>query len=183
MVLQEDLRQANSIHDYKNNHAEMIDIHKQIITDLENKISDLKDRKSFHKKQADSNEANLNQQHTSITNDIEKRSSKHEDEVLQKKNLISSQLVSQSDLNGQKNALTNNICSLNINISENRINYDNELNKRRVVNESSLKERESKIESLSESVAKSQNECINNINDIRYISNEKNSMANYLINY
>jgi len=55
MILQEDLRQANCINDYKNNHSEMIEIQNQIKKDLENKIGDLKDRKAFHKKQADSN--------------------------------------------------------------------------------------------------------------------------------
>jgi len=52
------------------------------------------------------------------------------------------------------------------------------MSKLRNENETSLKERETKIESLSESVAKLQNECNNNIHDIRHISNEKNSIAN-----
>lgn len=79
--------------------------------------------------------------------------------------------------------MTNTVYGLNINIKENKIKYDEEMNKLRSENEPSLRERENKIESLSESVAKLQNECTNNINDIRFISNEKNSMANYLINY
>lgn len=88
MALQEDLRQANCKNDYKSNYAEMIDIHNQIIKDLENKISDLKGRQHRHKTQADSNEANLNQQHVFITNDITKRNIKHQEEVDQMNSLI-----------------------------------------------------------------------------------------------
>jgi len=98
MDLQEDLRHDNCINDYKNNSVEMINLHNQIINDLENKIKDLKDRKAFHKKQADSNEENLSNQHTSITNDIEKRNHKHQEEISHMNTLISSQQESKCRL-------------------------------------------------------------------------------------
>lgn len=50
-------------------------------------------------------------------------------------------------------------------------------------NETSLTERESKIQSLSESVSKLQEECALNIEEIRNISNDKNELVNYLVTY
>jgi len=49
--------------------------------------------------------------------------------------------------------------------------------------ETSLTERESKIQSLSESVSKLQEECALNIEEIRNISNDKNELVNYLVSY
>jgi len=109
MSLQEDLRHTNCMNDYKNNYVEMVEIHKQIIKDLENKINDLRDRKAFHKKQADSNEGNLIHQHSSITNDIDKRNYKHQEEVSHMNTLISSQYESKSHLKNYKTELGNNV--------------------------------------------------------------------------
>jgi len=109
MSLQEDLRHTNCINDYKNNYVEIVEIHKQIIKDLENKINDLRDRKAFHKKQADSNEGNLIHQNSSITNDIDKRNYKHQEEVSHMNTLISYQYESKCQFENYKTDLTNDV--------------------------------------------------------------------------
>lgn len=55
MILHEDLRQNNSINDYTTNQADMIEIHLKNLTDLENKIKELKEKKIIHKEKADKN--------------------------------------------------------------------------------------------------------------------------------
>jgi len=179
-MLQEDLRHENTINEYNNNQNNMIKLQEQTLQYLKNEIVDIKTKIKEHKLKADNIASCLTNEANQISNNTVSRTLKHDKEVNGLNNLIKIQDDSSAELKTKTFTLEMDKNNLETNIIENTKNFNKNLASLIEENEGLLSEKESKIEFLSGNVAKLQHDVANNIDEIRAITDEKNTLVNYL---
>jgi len=160
----------------------MVNLHNQIISEFKSKISDLMNKIETHKLQAEVNQTILIEHKNKIIDDTNQRNKLHDVNTSELNGIITSQNEIHGKSNLKKIELSVVKNQLELNIDLNRTKFNENMKNLIDENELALIEKENRIESLSSNVSKLQNEVACNIHEIRQITNDKNSMVNYLVN-